>query len=328
MPTILITGGSGYIGKHVCSLLLENNYDIVVIDNEHNSKLSDLDDVKNMSGKNIKTLNIDITDSILLDNLFNDYGPFDTVVHLAALKSVTESDKNPDIYQYINVFGGMKLIGTMKKYNCRNIIFSSTSAVYGNVDDLPITTDHETHPLSVYGKTKLIFENILECSGLNVIIFRFFNVIGAHPSGKIGENCNGLPKNLLPVILDVIDGKLPYLNIYGDDWNTHDGTCVRDYIHVMDIANAHLKALKNMKSGINIYNLSTGTGYSVHDIVNEMKKISNKEFKVVISDKRPGEAECIYAIDDNIESELGWKSEYNLADMCTHAWNYHTYKNQ
>lgn len=327
--SILVTGGAGYIGSHTCIELLEAGYDIVVIDNFYNSKKESLKRVAQITGKKFKFYECDIRDEDGLSEIFSKEN-IEAVIHFAGLKAVGESCRLPLEYYDNNVGGTITLCRVMKKYGCKKIVFSSSATVYGMNNISPLKEDMPaggtTNP---YGTTKYMIELILKDvyasdSEWSVILLRYFNPIGAHESGRIGENPNGIPNNLMPYVSQVAVGKLPKLNVFGDDYDTPDGTGIRDYIHVVDLANGHIKALSKALSetGLNIYNLGTGTGYSVLDIVKTFERVNNIEIPFVIAPRRPGDLAVCYSDPSKAEEELGWKAERNLEDMCRDTWRW------
>ena len=325
---ILVTGGCGYIGSHTVVELLDNNRDVVIVDNFSNSSPEVLDSIKEITNKNFKFYKIDITNEDDLEVVFKE-NKIDSVIHFAALKAVGESVEKPLEYYYNNLNSTLVLLKLMKKYNVKNFVFSSSATVYGSPKTLPI---NEAFPLSTtnpYGASKLIIENILKdiCkadSSFNVAILRYFNPVGAHKSGLIGENPNGIPNNLMPYITKVSIGELPFLNVYGNDYDTHDGTGVRDYIHVLDLANGHLKALDKIHTspGLVIYNLGTGNGYSVLDLVNTYSKVNNVDIPYKIVERRAGDIAKCFADPTKANKELNWSCKYNLEDMCKDSYTF------
>lgn len=325
---ILITGGAGYIGSHTCVELLEQNNKIVVIDNFSNSKLEVLDKIKKITNKNFKFYEIDLLDKEELNKVFEENN-IESVIHFAGYKAVGESVENPLMYYNNNIIGTLNLLEEMNKNKVKNIVFSSSATVYGESEELPIK---EHFPLSVinpYGRTKLMIEEILSDVYIsdkewNVVILRYFNPVGAHESSLIGENPNGIPNNLMPYIVQVASGEREYLNIFGNDYPTHDGTGVRDYIHVVDLAKGHINALERLKlkKGIEIYNLGTGKGHSVLEMVQAFEKVNNIKIPYKITDRRSGDiAEC-YADPEKAHRELGWISERGIEDLCRSAWEF------
>lgn len=322
---ILVTGGCGYIGSHTVVELLDDNRDVVIVDNFSNSSPNVLDSIKEITDKDFKFYKIDITNENDLEVVFKE-NKINSVIHFAALKAVGESVEKPLEYYYNNLNSTLVLLKLMKKYNVKNFVFSSSATVYGSPKTLPINEDFPLSTTNPYGASKLIIENILKdiCkadSSFNVAILRYFNPVGAHKSGLIGENPNGIPNNLMPYITKVSIGELPFLNVYGNDYNTHDGTGVRDYIHVLDLANGHLKALDKLNEslGLVIYNLGTGNGYSVLDLVNTYSKVNNVDIPYKIVERRPGDIAKCFADPTKANKELNWFCKYNLEDMCKDA---------
>ena len=326
---ILVTGGAGFIGSHTVVELQNAGYDVVVIDNLSNSSEKSLERVEKITGKPVKFYKVDILDREGLEEIFNKES-IDSCIHFAGLKAVGESVAKPWEYYQNNITGTLTLVDVMRKHNCKNIIFSSSATVYGDPAFIPITEECPkgqcTNP---YGWTKSMLEQILSDMQKadpewNVILLRYFNPIGAHKSGTIGENPNGIPNNLMPYITQVAVGKLPQLGVFGNDYDTHDGTGVRDYIHVVDLALGHVKALKKIedKSGLNIYNLGTGVGYSVLDIVKNFEAAAGKEIPYVIKERRAGDIATCYADPAKAEKELGWKAQYGIKEMCEDSWRW------
>ena len=325
---ILLTGGAGYIGSHTLVKLLNQNHEITVIDNLSNSKIESIKRVKTITGKELIFNKIDLCNIIELEKVFSS-NQFEAVIHFAGLKAVGESVQKPLLYYYNNITGTINLCQMMIKNDIKNIVFSSSATVYGNPTSVPITEDFPIKPANPYGNTKYIIETILKDIQIanpdwNVIILRYFNPVGAHESGLIGEDPNGIPNNLMPYISQVAVGRLPYLKVYGNDYPTKDGTGIRDYIHVVDLALGHLKALDKLstKPGYCIYNLGTGQGYSVLDVITTFEKWSQRKIPYKIVGRRPGDiAEC-YADPSKANRELAWKAERNLDDMCRDTWNW------
>ena len=325
---ILVTGGLGYIGSHTCVSLLDEGYDVVVLDNLSNSKIEVKDKIKKITNKDITFYKGDMIDEDLLNDIF-DKESIDAVIDFAAYKSVGESVDKPINYYINNVSTVLVLLKVMKKYNCKKLIFSSSATVYGDPEVVPITEDAKvggtTNP---YGTSKLFVEQILKDlyisdSDWSITILRYFNPIGAHPSGLIGEDPNDIPANLMPYIAKVAIGELDHLNVFGNDYDTKDGTGVRDYIHVVDLANGHVNALTNInKSGLYIYNLGTGSGYSVLEIVDTFEKVNNIKIKKEIAPRRKGDIATCYADNSKAVKEINFKCEKNLEDMCRDAYNF------
>ena len=327
---ILVTGGTGFIGSHTCVELLEAGYDVVIIDNLSNSKKEVVNFIHKITNKKISFYEGDVCDKNLLSKIFRE-NKIDAVIHFAGYKAVGESVKKPLEYYDNNVSGAIVLLETMKKYNCKKFIFSSSATVYGEPERIPLTEDCKTGgTTNPYGTTKLFIEQILKDlytsdNTWDICILRYFNPVGAHESGLIGEEPKGIPNNLMPYIVRVAAGKLEQLSVFGNDYNTHDGTGVRDYIHVVDLAKGHIKALEKLEKenkGLYIYNLGTGTGYSVLDMVKSFENATGQKVNYKIVDRRPGDiAEC-YADPKKAKEELEWEAEKNLEDMCVDSWNY------
>lgn len=320
---ILVTGGTGYIGSHTTVELLNNGADVIIIDNLSNSKALVLDRIEKITGKRPRFINCDVRDKTSLDNVFSKYPEIDSVIHFAALKAVGESNEKPLLYYQNNITGTLNLIESMIKHGVNRIVFSSSATVYGAPKEVPIKEDAPTSTTNPYGETKLMIERILKdvCvahPNFSACVLRYFNPIGAHESGLIGEDPQGIPNNLLPYITKVAVGKLDFLNIFGDDYPTHDGTGVRDYIHVVDLALAHLKAIDytNILKGIDFINVGTGTGYSVFDIINAFSKVWGEKIKYKIAPRRKGDVASCYADPTKAFKVLGWKAKRDLVKMC------------
>ena len=328
--SILLPGGAGYIGSHTAVELLKKGKDIVIIDNFSNSNIKAIDAIKKITGKDFKFYQIDYMDREKLEKVFEENN-IEAVMNFAGYKAVGESVKKPLEYYDNNVSGAIVLLETMKKYNCKKFIFSSSATVYGEPEKIPLTEDCKTGgTTNPYGTTKLFIEQILKDlytsdNTWDICILRYFNPVGAHESGLIGEEPKGIPNNLMPYIVRVAAGKLEQLSVFGNDYNTHDGTGVRDYIHVVDLAKGHIKALEKLEKeneGLYIYNLGTGTGYSVLDMVKSFENATGQKVNYKIVDRRPGDiAEC-YADPKKAKDELEWEAEKNLEDMCVDSWNY------
>ena len=319
---ILVTGGAGYIGSHTCVELLNAGYEVTVVDNLYNSSEKALDRVQEIAGKAVKFYKADIQDRDAMNKVF-DENKFDAVIHFAGLKAVGESVQKPWEYYNNNISGTLTLVDVMRQHNCKNIIFSSSATVYGDPAEIPITENCPkgqcTNP---YGWTKSMLEQVLmdiqkADPEWNVILLRYFNPIGAHKSGTMGENPNGIPNNLMPYITQVAVGKLKELGVFGDDYDTPDGTGVRDYIHVVDLALGHVKALKKIdeKCGLAIYNLGTGHGYSVLDIVKNFEAATGVKIPYSIKPRRAGDIATCYCDPSKAERELGWKAQYGIKEM-------------
>ncbi len=326
---ILVTGGLGYIGSHTCVELLKNGERIVVMDNLSNCKMEMKERIKEIAGKDFMFYKVDLLDKESMRNIFVE-NKISAVVHFAGLKAVGESVEKPLEYYKNNVVGTLNLLEVMKEFGVNKMVFSSSATVYGSPKTVPITEDMPLSTTNPYGTTKLMIEQILtdvshSNKNFKVAILRYFNPIGAHESGIIGENPNGMPNNLMPYISRVASGKLECLSVFGNDYPTHDGTGVRDYIHVVDLAKGHLKALERLAkddTGVFIYNLGTGNGYSVLDMVKAFEKENGVSIKYKIVERRPGDiAEC-YANPAKALRELGWKAERTLEDMVRDAWNF------
>lgn len=326
---ILITGGLGYIGSHTCVELLNNDYEVIIIDNLCNSQESIVERIKQITNKNFKLYIGDVRDKSLLNKIFQE-NEIDSVIHFAGLKSVGESNQMPLDYYDNNLGSMITLLEVMNNYNVKNLVFSSSATVYGDSKIVPVTEELETGKVNCpYGRTKVMIEDILKDlyksdNKWNIIILRYFNPIGAHPSGLIGESPNGIPNNLLPYITQVASGKLEYLRIFGNDYDTIDGTGVRDYIHVCDLAYGHLCAIKTVKSnsGLKIYNLGTGKGYSVLDVVNAFEKATGIKIKYKIVQRREGDIAISYSDPSKAFKEMNFKATRTLADMCKDQWNW------
>ena len=326
--SILVTGGTGYIGSHTVIELLKKNEDIIIVDNLSNSKIEMCDKIKSISGKDFKFEKVDLLDRENLERVFKE-NEITEVIHFAGLKAVGESCQKPIEYYHNNVTGTLILIDLMRKYKCKKLVFSSSATVYGNPAAVPIKEDFPLSTTNPYGTTKLMIEQILtdvqkSDNEWAIILLRYFNPIGAHESGEIGENPNGIPNNLMPYINYVACGKLEKLNVFGNDYDTHDGTGVRDYIHVVDLAIGHIKAIEKVRnmSGIEAYNLGTGKGYSVLDIVKAFESANNIEIKYEIAPRRSGDIAKCYADPSKAKNELGWEATRNLEQMCKDAWRY------
>ena len=326
---VLVTGGAGYIGSHTCVELLESGYGVVVIDNLCNSNPKSLDRVEELTGKSLKFYEGDVRDEALLKKIFaeNEIG---CVIHFAGLKAVGESVEKPLEYYDNNIAGALVLVDVMRKHGCKNIIFSSSATVYGNPAEIPIT---ENCPKGVctnpYGWTKSMLEQVLmdvqkSDPQWNVVILRYFNPVGAHHSGTIGENPNGIPNNLMPYITQVAVGKRAELGVFGNDYPTHDGTGVRDYIHVVDLAKGHVAALKAIagQCGTAIYNMGTGHGYSVLDMVNSFVKVNGVDVPYSIKPRRAGDIATCYCDPAKAKAELGWEAQYGIDEMVRDSWNW------
>ncbi|GMQ64025.1 UDP-glucose 4-epimerase GalE [Vallitalea maricola] len=325
---ILVTGGAGYIGSHTVVQLLEEGYGVIIVDNFSNSKPESLKRVKEITGKDFKFYEVDLLDREALDKVFAE-NEIDAVIHFAGLKAVGESVSIPMKYYHNNITGTLVLCELMKKHNVKNMVFSSSATVYGMNNVSPLTEDLPLSTTNPYGSTKLMIEQILRDiyvsdNTWSIALLRYFNPIGAHISGRIGEDPNGIPNNLMPYITQVAIGKREELSVFGNDYDTHDGTGVRDYIHVVDLASGHLKALNKVigMKGIEAYNLGTGTGYSVLDVINNFEKATDVKVPYKIIERRPGDIGTCYADASKAYKELGWKAEKNLEDMCRDSWRW------
>lgn len=325
---ILVTGGAGYIGSHTIIELIANGHQVVVADNLSNSSPESLKRVEKIVNQTIPFYEIDIRDKSALEKLFTDH-QFDAVIHFAGLKAVGESVQKPLEYYSNNLDSTLALLTIMKQFNVKKLVFSSSATVYGNPSELPLKETSQvgigiTNP---YGQTKFIIEQILKDLAVSdktfeITILRYFNPIGAHESGTIGEDPNDTPNNLMPYITQVAVGKLEKVSIFGDDYDTPDGTGVRDYIHVVDLAKGHVSALNHIKPGINIYNLGTGRGVSVLELISALSKASNKEIPYQIVDRRPGDVASCYASADKAKTELNWQAEKTLDQACVDSWRW------
>ena len=326
---ILVTGGAGYIGSHTCVELLNAGYDVVVVDNLYNSSEKALQRVEQITGKKVKFYEVDLLDQPALKNVF-DKETIESVIQFAGLKAVGESVHKPLEYYHNNITGTLILCDEMRKHGVKDIVFSSSATVYGDPAEIPITEHcpkgEITNP---YGRTKGMLEQILTDlhtadDEWNVVLLRYFNPIGAHESGLIGEDPKGIPNNLVPYIAQVAVGKLEYLNVFGNDYDTPDGTGVRDYIHVVDLAKGHVKAVKKLtdKEGVSIYNLGTGVGYSVLDVLHAYEKACGKTLKYEIKPRRDGDVAVCYSDSAKAKKELGWVAEKGIEEMCADSWKW------
>ncbi len=325
---ILVTGGAGYIGSHTCVELLKEGYEVVVADNLSNSSEKSLERVEKITGKKVTFYKADLLDRTALEEIFHKE-KIDSVIHFAGLKAVGESVQKPLEYYHNNITGTLILCDVMRNAGVKNIIFSSSATVYGSPKTVPIKEDFPLSVTNPYGRTKLMLEEILQDFYVadkewSIVLLRYFNPIGAHESGLIGENPNGIPNNLMPYITQVAIGRLECLGVFGNDYDTPDGTGVRDYIHVVDLAIGHVKAIRKLeeKAGVSIYNLGTGKGYSVLDIVKSFEKASGKKINYVIKPRRPGDIATCYADPAKAKEELGWTAKYDIARMCEDSWRW------
>lgn len=328
--SVLVTGGTGYIGSHTVVELIDAGMDVVVVDNFYNSKPVVLDRIKRITGKDVKFYEADLLDRDALCKIFRENPDIDSCIHFAGYKAVGESVEKPIEYYHNNVGSTLVLLDVMKTYGVKKIVFSSSATVYGTPEVLPLTEECKvgdaTNP---YGDTKVMIERILKSlyrsdSEWNITILRYFNPVGAHKSGLIGEDPSGIPNNLVPYVAKVALGILPCLNVFGNDYKTHDGTGLRDYIHVVDLAKAHVASLEYMEkhSGLEVFNIGTGNGYTVLDVVHAYEKASGVKINYRICDRRAGDVDESYADVSKVEKILGWKAEYNIEQMCADSYNW------
>ena len=328
MKTTLVTGGAGYIGSHTLIELINNNFDVVVVDNLVNSSRESLRRIEQITGHEIPFIEADVRDQSALDDIFTTYS-IDSVIHFAGLKAVGESVAKPLEYYDNNLVSTLALLEAMRKYSVKQLVFSSSATVYGSPSELPL---RETSTVGVgltnpYGKTKYMIEQIIQdyCTAdpaFEATILRYFNPIGAHQSGQIGEDPNGIPNNLLPYVAQVAVGKLQSVGVFGDDYDTPDGTGVRDYIHVVDLARGHVAALQHMKAGANVYNLGTGSGTSVLEIIKAFSKACGRDLPYEIKPRRAGDIAACYADCSKAERELGWRAELSVEQACADSWRW------
>lgn len=327
MAKILVTGGCGYIGSHTVLELLNKNYEVVVVDNLSNSSKESLKRVQQITGKTVTFYQEDIRNVAALEQIFAAH-QFDSVIHFAAFKAVGESCKVPLKYYDNNISGTVGLLQVMEKFNVKKIIFSSSATVYGSPERLPLDEDCRLSTTNPYGATKLMMENIMQDvykadNEWNIILLRYFNPVGSHESGLIGEDPKGIPNNLMPYVAQVASGKLACINVFGNDYDTPDGTGVRDYIHVVDLALGHIAAIEECNTtGVHIYNLGTGQGYSVLDMIHAFEKACGKTLPYRICDRRPGDIAACYACPDKAEKELKWKAKFGIEEMCASQWKW------
>lgn len=327
MPTILVTGGCGYIGSHTVLELLNKNYDVVVVDNFSNSSFESIRRVQKITGKEVTFYEADIRDSVAMEKIFASH-KFDAVIHFAAFKAVGESCRLPLKYYENNISGTVSLLQVMEKYNVKKIIFSSSATVYGDPERLPLDENCRLSTTNPYGSTKLMMEMIMQDlykadKAWNIILLRYFNPVGAHESGLIGEDPKGIPNNLMPFVAQVASGKLSCINVFGNDYDTPDGTGVRDYIHVVDLALGHIAAIEHCNdSGVHIYNLGTGHGYSVLDMIHAFEKACGKKLPYKICERRPGDIATCYAAPDKAKKELCWEAKFGIEEMCASQWKW------
>ncbi|MFZ5809592.1 MAG: UDP-glucose 4-epimerase GalE [Chloroflexota bacterium] len=324
---ILVTGGAGYIGSHTCVELLNAGHDLVVVDNLCNSKYEALRRVETICRKSLEFVQLDLRDRSALDAVFDRFD-FEAVLHFAGLKAVGESVEKPLEYYANNVGGSLVLFQVMQSHGVRKLVFSSSATVYGSPQQMPIREDFPIAPLNPYGQTKAMIEQILRDlaqsqAGWLITLLRYFNPVGAHPSGLIGEDPHGIPNNLFPFITQVAVGRLPYLRVFGDDYPTPDGSGIRDYIHVVDLALGHLRALEKLeKPGVYTYNLGTGRGYSVLEVVRAFERACGKPIPYQVVERRPGDAAVSFADPSRAQAELGWRAERDLEAMCLDSWRW------
>ena len=322
---ILVTGGAGYIGSHTCVELLNAGKEIIILDNFFNSKPKVLDTIKELTGRDFIFYECDICDKAETKRVFKEH-KITEVIHFAGYKAVAESVQFPLRYYRNNVGGTVTLLEAMQEHNCKNIVFSSSATVYGIPEVVPVNEDSPLGVINPYGQTKLMIENI--CRELhnsdnnwNVSLLRYFNPAGAHESGELGEDPNGIPNNLMPIILNAATGKILELEVYGDDYPTSDGTCIRDYIHVVDLAKGHLAALEKL-DGVRVYNLGTGKGCSVLEIIKTFENTNSVKIPYKIAPRRAGDAAECWSDPSKAERELGWRAQYGIEKMCRDAWNF------
>ncbi|MDU2673158.1 MAG: UDP-glucose 4-epimerase GalE [Clostridium sp.] len=325
---VLVSGGMGYIGSHTTVELLNAGFDVVIADDLSNSKELVKDRIEKITGKTTKFYNVDLTNEEEAEKVFLE-NDIDSVIHFAAFKAVGESVEKPLEYYYNNITSALVMLRLMRKYDCKNFVFSSSATVYGDAKVVPITEDSPLSATNPYGRTKLMIEDMLRDIAkadptLNIAILRYFNPVGAHKSGTIGEDPNGIPNNLMPYITKVAVGELKQLRVFGNDYPTHDGTGVRDYIHVVDLANGHVKALEKLQTnpGLVTYNLGTGKGYSVLDVVKAFAEASGRDIPYEIVDRRPGDIATCYADPKVANEELGWSAERGIKEMCEDSWRW------
>ena len=327
MATILVTGGSGYIGSHTVLELLNKNYEVVVVDNFSNSSFESIRRVQNITGKTVTFYEADIRDEGKMDEILSAH-KIDAVIHFAAFKAVGESCRMPLRYYENNISGTVSLLKVLDKHGVKKIIFSSSATVYGDPERLPLDENCRLSTTNPYGSTKLMMEGIMQDlwkadNAWNIILLRYFNPVGAHESGLIGEDPKGIPNNLMPFVAQVASGKLACINVFGNDYDTPDGTGVRDYIHVVDLALGHIAAIENCNdSGVHIYNLGTGRGYSVLEMIHAFEKACGKTLPYKICERRPGDIASCYAAPDKAKAELKWEATHGIEEMCASQWKW------
>lgn len=326
--SILVTGGAGFIGSHTVLELLNAGKEVVVIDNLNNSKYESIERVQSIAGKKVTFYEVDLVEKEEVRKVFA-AEKFDSVIHFAAYKAVGESVAHPMMYYQNNIISTLNLSELMNEFEIRNLVFSSSSTVYGDPEEVPLVETSKLSAVNPYGRTKLFMEYILKDlhvanPSMNIALLRYFNPVGAHKSGNIGEDPNGIPNNLMPYISQVAVGKREKLSVFGSDYPTHDGSGIRDYIHVVDVALGHLNALEklNENPGLVIYNLGTGVGYSVLDVVKAFEKACGKKIPYEVVDRRPGDAAICYSDATKAKNEMGWEAKYGLDDMCEDTWRW------
>ena len=330
MMTVLVTGGAGYIGSHTIVELLEKGYNAIIADDLSNSSEKVLERIAQISGKQVPFYKINVCSEEELSKVFEKHPDISAVIHFAGFKAVGESVEKPIMYYGNNVGSAVATLNVMHKYGVKNFVFSSSATVYGDPETVPVTEQSKLQPpASPYANTKLVIEQILRDlhiadESMNIAILRYFNPIGAHPSGLIGEDPSGIPNNLTPYIAKVAVGKLLILRVFGDDYPTKDGTCIRDYIHVMDLASGHVKVLEKLAQncGLVTYNLGTGIGYSVFDVINAYSKACGQNIPYEVTPRRAGDVPEYFADASLAQKEMGWQTQYTLDDMCAHSWNW------
>lgn len=328
--SILVTGGTGYIGSHTCVELLNAGHKVIIIDNLVNSKEEVLNRIKSITGKNVKFYKADLLNKASIKKVFDENNDIEAVIHFAALKAVGESVQKPIEYYTNNLSGSLNLFDEMRNHDVKTVVFSSSATVYGDPKKLPITEDMSLSSTNPYGSTKLFIEQILKDiyksdNSWKVGILRYFNPIGAHESGLLGEDPQGIPNNLVPYVARVASGRLTKVSVFGNDYNTPDGTGVRDYIHVVDLAKGHQKAIEFLSkkaNGVFVYNLGTGNGYSVLDVIHAFEKACGKNINYEITKRRPGDIATCYADPTKAQNDLDWKAQKNIDDMCKDTWNF------
>jgi len=325
---LLVTGGAGYLGSHTSVELLKAGHEVVALDNFCNSSAESIGRLEKIAGRKVTFYEADLLDDAALEKIFKE-NKLDAVIHFAGLKAVGESCEKPFLYWRNNVAGTLNLVGAMERHGVKDIIFSSSATVYGLPKSVPISEDAPLSAINPYGRTKLVQEELFRdlCAadkGWSAVLLRYFNPVGAHPSGLLGENPRGLPNNLMPFVAQVARGKLKEIGVFGNDYPTPDGTGVRDYIHVVDLAKGHLSALTKIKSGLGAvaYNLGTGRAYSVLEMIKAFEKASGRALPYVVKPRRAGDAAIVYADPDKAIRELGWRAELSLEDMCRDAWRW------